>query len=344
MFDHESSTYTYLVADTGSGQAALVDPVRGQIDRDLALIADLGLKLTHVLETHVHADHVTSAGLLREKTGAKTHASASGAPCVDVHLRHGDVVRVGGLAITALETPGHTDDGMCFAFHGHVLTGDTLLIRGCGRADFQNGNPESLYDSITGVLFALPDATVVLPAHDYKGMTQSTIGEEKRLNPRVAGKSKAEFVAIMNGLNLPPPKQLDVAVPANRACGDATSNNRMETQMIYENATPNALGYRDATVAQVYAVKGKVRLVDVREPDELTGELGRIEGAELVPLGTITEAAAGWDRDAELVLICRSGGRSGRAAAALAGMGFKRPVNMLGGMLAVNEAKLPVLR
>lgn len=222
LFDQESSTYTYLIADVGARQAALVDPVLGQVERDLKLVAELGLELTHVLETHVHADHVTSAGVLRERTGAKTHASASGAPCVDVHLQHGDVVRVGEVVITALATPGHTDDGMSFSVSGHVLTGDTLLIRGCGRADFQNGNPEALFESITGVLFALPDATVVLPAHDYKGMTSSTIGEEKALNPRVVGKTKAEFVGLMNGLKLPPPKHLDVAVPANRACGNVT--------------------------------------------------------------------------------------------------------------------------
>ena len=175
LFDHESSTYTYLIADVSARQAALVDPVLGQIERDLKLVAELGLELTHVLETHVHADHVTSAGLLRERTGAKTHASASGAPCVDVQLRHGDVVRVGEVVITALATPGHTDDGMCFSVSGHVLTGDTLLIRGCGRADFQNGNPEALFESITGVLFALPDATIVLPAHACGGENEGRI-------------------------------------------------------------------------------------------------------------------------------------------------------------------------
>ncbi|MBK8218362.1 MAG: MBL fold metallo-hydrolase [Myxococcales bacterium] len=220
LFDTESSTYTYLLADDVSGEAALVDPVREHLERDLKLVSELGLRLTHVLETHVHADHVTSAGLLRERTGAWTCASAVGAPCVDQKLRHGDVVRLGDLAIMVLETPGHTDDGLSFLVNGHVLTGDTLLVRGCGRADFQNGSPDTLYDSLTKVLFALPDSTVVLPGHDYRGFTQSTIGEEKRLNPRVAGKSREEFAAIMNGLNLPKPKKLDEAVPANRACGN----------------------------------------------------------------------------------------------------------------------------
>lgn len=221
LFDKESSTYTYLIADPATREAALVDPVLEQVDRDLALLSELGLTLTWVLETHVHADHVTAAGLLRERTGARTAASAVGAPCVDRQLADGDLVEVGGVSITALATPGHTDDGISFKVGDFVLTGDTLLVRGCGRADFQNGSPESLYDSITNVLFALPDDTVVLPGHDYKGFTTTTIGEEKRFNPRIAGKDKAEFTAIMNGLGLPKPKKIDVAVPANRACGNA---------------------------------------------------------------------------------------------------------------------------
>lgn len=222
LFDKESSTYTYLVADRAAGVAALIDPVLEQIDRDLAVIRELGLTLTHVLETHVHADHVTAAGRLRERTGALTCASAAGAPCVDVRLGHGDVVRIGEIAITALSTPGHTDDGMSFVVPGAVFTGDTLLIRGCGRADFQNGDPGTLFDSITGKLFTLPDDTVVYPGHDYQGRTASTIGEEKRWNPRLAGKTRDAFIALMNGLGLPPPKKLATAVPANRACGQAS--------------------------------------------------------------------------------------------------------------------------
>lgn len=219
LFDPESSTYTYLLADPETREAALIDPVREQIERDLKLVGELGLRLTHVLETHVHADHVTAAGLLRERTGARTAASASGAPCIDETLRHGDVVRLGAISITALGTPGHTDDGLSFLCRGHVFTGDTLLIRGCGRSDFQNGNAGQLFDSITRTLFALPDETVVLPAHDYKGLTSSTIGEEKRHNPRLAGKTREQFIELMNGLNLPPPRKLEQSVPANRACG-----------------------------------------------------------------------------------------------------------------------------
>ena len=222
LFDQESSTYTYLVADRATGAAALIDPVKEQVERDTKLLAELGLRLAWVLETHVHADHVTAAGLLRKRTGAKTAASAVGAPCVDRSLADGDVITIGNVSLRALATPGHTDDGMCFATPGYVFTGDTLLIRGCGRADFQNGDPQALYRSITEVLFALPDDTVVLPAHDYRGVGQSTIGEEKAHNPRVVGKTAAEFVVLMNALDLPRPAKIDVAVPENRACGEAS--------------------------------------------------------------------------------------------------------------------------
>jgi sulfur dioxygenase len=223
LFDAESSTYTYLIADPATGEAALVDAVREQVDRDLRLVDELGLRLTLILETHVHADHVTGAGLLRERTGARSIASSLGAPCVDLTVQGGDTVELGALRFEVLSTPGHTDDGVCYRVGGDVFTGDTLLIRGCGRADFQNGDPGTLYQSITRVLFALPDDTVVWPGHDYKGLTSSTIGEEKRWNPRLVGptglRSCDEFVAIMQGLNLPPPRKLDVAVPANKACG-----------------------------------------------------------------------------------------------------------------------------
>jgi sulfur dioxygenase len=220
LFDRESSTYTYLLGDEETREAALVDPVLENLERDLTLVSELGLRLTHVLETHVHADHVTAAGALKVRTSAITCASAAGAPCVDRRLQHGDVIRVGNQPVTALATPGHTDDGISYLFAGHVLTGDTLLIRGCGRADFQNGSARELYDSIHKVLFKLPDETVVLPAHDYRGLTRSTIGLERRYNPRIAGASQELFVERMNALGLPPPAKLHIAVPRNRACGN----------------------------------------------------------------------------------------------------------------------------
>lgn len=219
LFDPESSTYTYLLADSVTREAVLIDPVREQVDRDVRLLDELGLTLVYVLDTHVHADHVTAAGVLRDRTGAKTVMGRKAAPCADIQVGHGDVLRVGTMEIKVLDTPGHTDDSVSYLVGDRVFTGDALLIRGNGRTDFQNGDPGQLYDSLTKVLFALPDETLVYPGHDYKGMTVSTIGEEKRWNPRIAGKSREEFIEIMNNLRLPMPKRIQEAVPANRACG-----------------------------------------------------------------------------------------------------------------------------
>ena len=224
LFDAETSTYTYLIGDPETRKAALVDPVREQIERDLTLIRELGLELAYVLDTHVHADHVTGAGALRDRTGAKTVGGVRGASCSDVHVAAGDVIQLGTVPIHVLETPGHTDDSMSYLVGDKVLTGDALFVRGTGRTDFQNGSAEALYDSITRVLFALPDETFVYPGHDYKGHTVSTIGEEKRFNSRIgAGKTREQFVATMSALGLPPPKKIHEAVPANRACGSAVA-------------------------------------------------------------------------------------------------------------------------
>jgi sulfur dioxygenase len=223
LFDRASSTFTYLLAETNSRLAALIDPVLEQVDRDLGLIDELGFVLTHVLETHVHADHVTAASELRGRRGARTHGSARGAPCIDVQLAHGDVVMLGDLSITALATPGHTDDSLSYLVPGHVFTGDALLVRSCGRADFQNGDPGHLFDSIKDILFQLAPETFVLPAHDYRGFSRSTIAQEIAHNPRLHGKSRAQFIELMNSLKLPPPAKLAEAVPANRACGSTST-------------------------------------------------------------------------------------------------------------------------
>lgn len=228
LFDRESCTFTYLLGDPATGEAALVDPVREHVGRDLTLVEQLGLHLAAVLETHVHADHVTGAGELRRRAGARCYVPRlGGAPCADVPLGDGDVVRVGSIALRVLATPGHT--GGCVSYlvaegdrpADRVLTGDALLVRGCGRTDFQEGDAGRLWDSIHAKLFTLPDETLVYPAHDYKGMTVSSIGEEKRHNPRLGGsRSKSEFVELMASLGLPPPARIAEALPANRACGE----------------------------------------------------------------------------------------------------------------------------
>jgi glyoxylase-like metal-dependent hydrolase (beta-lactamase superfamily II) len=221
MFDTESSTFTYLLVDRASREAILVDSVEQRFDRDLAMVGRLGLTLRYVVETHTHADHVTAAGRLRDATGAKTVAPFKcGISPADVQLAHGDILHFGaGEEVVAIHTPGHTSGSTSYLWRGNVLTGDTLLIEGCGRTDFQSGDAGSLYDSVHGRLFTLPDDTRVWPAHDYRGNTVSTIGHEKRHNPRLAGRDRTSFIALMANLNLPKPKLIDVAVPANRLLG-----------------------------------------------------------------------------------------------------------------------------
>jgi glyoxylase-like metal-dependent hydrolase (beta-lactamase superfamily II) len=203
----------------------IIDPVDRHWQRDLVHVERLGLKLTHVLETHAHADHVTSAGKLRALTGAKACVpSGCGIPPAEVQLQDGDVIPFGlHEHIAVIHTPGHTAGSMCYLWRGNLFTGDTLLVDGCGRTDFQGGSADALYDSVTGKLFALDEATRVWPGHDYKGQSVSTIGWEKRHNARLAGRSRADFVALMAALNLPRPKLMDVAVPANRNLGLAHS-------------------------------------------------------------------------------------------------------------------------
>lgn len=221
LFDHESSTYTYLVADASTKDATIIDPVIEQVDRDLTLIRELGLQLKMILETHIHADHVTGSWELKQATKAEAVAGAgSKLACADRLLKDKETIRVGSLEFQALATPGHTDSCMSYYGHGRVFTGDALLIRGCGRTDFQQGSSKKLFHSIRNVLFRLPDETLVFPAHDYKGMNCSSIGEEKAHNPRLnLHIGEDEFVQIMASLNLSPPKKIAVAVPRNQSCG-----------------------------------------------------------------------------------------------------------------------------
>jgi glyoxylase-like metal-dependent hydrolase (beta-lactamase superfamily II) len=220
LFDHESSTYTYLLADRMGGEALLIDPVLEQTDKYVLLVDELGLRLVMAVDTHIHADHVTALGALRDHSGCATAmGEQTRAECVSVRLRDGERVQVDDLALEVLYTPGHTDDSYSLVLPDRVFTGDTLLIRGTGRTDFQNGDPGAQYDSLFGRLLRLPDDTFVYPAHDYNGMTVSTIGEERAHNPRLQVRSKQEYVELMNGLVLSSPRLMDVAVPANRACG-----------------------------------------------------------------------------------------------------------------------------
>jgi len=224
LHDPVSSTRTYVLADPGTKHALVVDPVAELIERDLAVLAEHGLTLSWILETHVHADHVTSAAALAARTGAQVAVPREcGVKAQARLLADGDSVSFGTQSVSVLHTPGHTAGSSCYWWNTghahHLFTGDTLLIEGCGRTDFQSGDAGLLYDSILGKLFALPGDTVVWPGHDYKGRTRSTISHEQRCNPRVAGKSREEFIAIMEALDLAPPARIAVAVPANLNLG-----------------------------------------------------------------------------------------------------------------------------
>ncbi len=223
LFDHDTSTYTYLMADQTSKAAILVDPVIDNVERDYQLIRELGLTLRYCLETHIHADHITGTGKLRELTGClgivPENASAS---CADRQIQHGEILKLDEITIEAIATLGHTDSHMAYLVNGEkLLTGDSLLIRGCGRTDFQSGDAGSLFDAITQRLFTLPDETLVYPGHDYRGHTVSTIGEEKQFNPRFQGRTRDNFIEFMASLNLPNPQKIMEAVPANQLCGNA---------------------------------------------------------------------------------------------------------------------------
>jgi len=220
MFERESSTYTYLIAARRGGEALLIDPVRSEVGKYVQLIEELDLSLVFAVDTHIHADHVTGLGELRERLGCVTvMGTESRAECVSRKVRDGEIIEVDGLEVRSLYTPGHTSDSYSFVMSDRVFTGDTLLIRGTGRTDFQNGDAHAQYHSLFDKLLTLPGETLVYPAHDYKGWTVSTIGEEKAYNPRLKVKSETEYVALMAGLKLENPKLMDIAVPANLACG-----------------------------------------------------------------------------------------------------------------------------
>lgn len=342
LFEPESSTYTYLLADKNSKEAVIIDPVIETIDRDVKLINEMGLKLKYVLDTHVHADHITAASELRNKLGAKTCVSEdANVSCVDINLGDGQDLKFGEFTIKTIATPGHTDSCMSYYVEdmGAVFTGDALLIRGTGRTDFQQGSSKKLYNSITQKLFKLPDETKVYPGHDYRGQTVSSIELEKQYNPRVgSGKSEEDFVKIMNELKLANPKKIHEAVPANLLCGTRTDTKWLHPQVV--DGIPEVTA--DDVVNAISKAPGKVQLIDVRFPEEFNNELSHIRGAELVTLGpSLDSFLEKADKNQEIVFICRSGGRSGVATEMAVKKGFKKTANMVGGMIKWNELKLP---
>lgn len=329
LFDDTSKTFTYLLGDPTTGQALLIDPVLGQEARDLELLSQLNLSLSWVLETHEHADHITAAAKLRALTGCALATPSTGqSHGADRYLKHGEVLSCGAIELEVRHTPGHTAGSASYVNHaqGMVFTGDTLLIRGCGRTDFQGGDAAALYASVHEQLFTLPEGTRVFPGHDYKGRSETTIAEERAHNPRLGGgRSLEAFVKIMDELKLDPPRMLNQAVPANR---------RMGAPDPYQALPLDAVGVRQADLRWWGEQKDYVRLIDVRQPEEYIGPMGHLPGAELVPLDTLTQAAESWDRDQPYLIVCRSGARSNMGAIALKNMGFDKVANLVGGTAA----------
>jgi len=333
---------TYLLACEETRRAALVDPIRERVDRYLALLAYYSCTLELAIDTHTHADHRSAVWELRELTGARVvlHRRAP-APRVDVHVEDGQRLTVGTLALDVLFTPGHTPDSISLYLGDRVLTGDTLLIQGTGRADFAGGDAGAQYDSITQKLFALPDETLVLPAHDYRGHSHSTIGEEKRTNPRLAGRSREAYIALMNGLGLPLPDKIQEALQANQSAIDDDSVQFPTLPQLSQvrQLTPDEVRARMAGPAPPL-------LLDVREPEEFRGELGHIAGSVPIPLRELAARAPELApfKEKDLVAVCRAGVRSATAVAILTGLGFEHVSNLKGGMLDWNDARLPVER
>lgn len=344
LFDPDTSTYTYLLADADTREAVLIDPVREQVDRDAAIVEELGLKLLATIETHVHADHVTGAWLLKQRFGSDIVYPSSSGVDADRLVGEGDVVRFGRHALEVRLTPGHTDGCASYVLddQGKAFTGDALLIHGSGRTDFQQGDARKLFHSVRDQLFSLPDDCELYPAHDYKGRTVTTVAEEKRFNPRLGlQKTEDEFVEIMANLGLAYPRHIDRALPANLNLGRETGDADVELKEdLWDSLSRSPSGVRHVTPEWVANHLGQFRLVDVRMPDEWNDALGHIEQAELVPLPTLGAAVRDWDPEAPVVLVCRSSGRSDRAAHAMELAGFKRVASMVGGMLAWRETDL----
>jgi sulfur dioxygenase len=338
LFDATSGTYTYLLASRRGGEALIIDPVLEKVDRSLSLIRELDLRLVKAVDTHLHADHITGLGALRDSTRCITvMGEQSSVDVVSMRLSDGDMLRIEGLEMEAIYTPGHTDDSYSFRMQDRVFTGDTLLIRGTGRTDFQNGCPRAQYESIFNRLLRLPDETMVFPAHDYKGDTVSTIGEEKRCNPRLQVTSIDQYVALMNGLNLSNPKMMDVAVPANMRQGFA------QEEILKRGCAV------DAKQAQAIVGCSNTVLVDLREKTERQKH-GSIPGSLHAPYsdleeniqagGMLFELASSTGR--RLLFYCAFGERSAMAVRAAHDAGLETACHIHGGIDAWKKADGPL--
>jgi glyoxylase-like metal-dependent hydrolase (beta-lactamase superfamily II)/rhodanese-related sulfurtransferase len=338
LFDSVSGTYSYLIASRSGGEALIIDPVLEKVDQYLRVVHELDLRLVKAVDTHLHADHITGLGALRDRTRCITvMGEQTKADVVSMRLAEGDKLTVEGVSLDVLYTPGHTDDSYSFLMGDRIFTGDTLLIRGTGRTDFQNGDPRLQYESLFGKLLRLPDETLVYPAHDYKGETVSTIGEEKRFNPRLQVKSIDEYVALMNNLNLPNPKMMDVAVPANMHVG------------LHQEDVAKRGWSIDAKSAIALVGQPQTALIDLREKREREKH-GVIPGSLHAPYGELQENIApgglihalAESSGKRIVFYCAFGERSAMAVQAAQDAGIASARHIEGGIAAWTKAGGPL--
>jgi len=346
LIDAQSSTYTYLLADEESRQAVLIDPVFEQVRRDTALIQELGLKLLYTLDTHVHADHVTGAWLLKQRLGSRVLISEpSGAEGADQYLVHGDRVNFGDRFLRVLGTPGHTKGCVTYVLddESRAFTGDALLIRGTGRTDFQGGDAAELYCSVLTRILTLPPSCLLYPGHDYRGLTVTSVAEEREFNPRLGGElSEDDFAGYMNNLGLAHPKRIDVAVPANLKCGLPDTIQGFEDEPDWAPLNFTFAGIWEIQPQWVEEHLKEVLVVDVREAEEYQGALGHIPGSIPIPLGSLEQQLDTIAKDRPVVAVCRAGGRSARATLILKQAGFPQVANLAGGMLHWRDQHLIV--
>lgn len=338
FFDCASSTYSYVLASRPGGEALIIDPVLEKVDRYIQLLNELDLRLVKAVDTHLHADHISGLGALRDRTSCVTvMGQQTKADVVSMRVNDGERLEIEGVSLDVIYTPGHTDDSYSFVMQDRVFTGDTLLIRGTGRTDFQNGDARAQYDSIFSRLLKLPDATLVYPAHDYKGDTVSTIGEERAFNPRLQVKSIQEYIDLMSSLDLPDPKMMDVAVPANMKIGLAQAEIARRGWALMPTEAMTLIGLPG------------IAFIDLREHQERERH-GEIPGSLHTPYpalndnirdgGILHELA----HSKRLVLYCAFGERSAMAVQAAQTAGIANACHIQGGLAAWKQAQGPVVR
>src|SRR6266496_1214733 len=346
LFDPQSSTYSYLLGDSRAREAVLIDPVFEQARRDAALVSELGLTLLATLETHVHADHITGAWLLKRQFGSAIGLSAaSGASEADRYVAHGDRVAFGKRYLEVRATPGHTRGCVTYVLDDEsaAFTGDCLLIRGSGRTDFQQGDARTMYRSVRSQILTLPPSCLLYPAHDYRGLTVTSVAEERRYNPRLGGEiGESDFVGYMKNLGLPHPKLIDIAVPANLRCGRPETGTALPAEPGWAPLTFTFAGIWEIQPEALEEHADEIQVVDVRQPDEYHGSLGHIHGAKLIPLGELAARVSELVRERPVVAVCRSGARSAHASVLLQRAGFNDVANLAGGMLRWRAEGHPV--